>query len=71
MFAQPTERGATLLFLALANFSQFFFNLPVLIRGERQGVAFWPVLTGPMLRIFIVDAALTVVDLAAAIAAVR
>ena len=67
LFAQPAERTAILLFLALANFSQFFFNLPVLARGGRKGVAYWPVLSGPMLRIFVIDGLLTLIDGVAAI----
>jgi small subunit ribosomal protein S12 len=39
----------------------------VLLRGGRVGVAYWPVLKGPMLRIFVIDAALFVVNLGAAL----
>ena len=57
---------ALLLFFAACHFSQFAYNLPVLMRGGRVGVAYWPVLTGPMLRIFVIDAALFVANLVAA-----
>lgn len=68
LFADPAERVALLLFLALANFSQFFFNVPVLVRGGRTGVAYWPVLSGPMLKVFVIDAVLTMANLACAYA---
>jgi len=34
------------------------------MRGGRVGVAYWPVLNGPMLRIFAIDATLFVANLA-------
>ena len=58
---------ALLLFFAACHFSQFVYNLPVLMRGGRVGVAYWPVLKGPMLRIFVIDAALFVANLAVAV----
>jgi hypothetical protein len=58
---------ALLLFFAACHFSQFAFNLPVLMRGGRVGVAYWPVLKGPMLRIFVIDAVLFVANLVAAL----
>ena len=54
-------------FFSACHFSQFVYNLPVLMRGGRIGVAYWPVLTGPMLRIFVIDAVLFVANLAAAL----
>ena len=60
---------ALFLFFAACHLSQFACNLPVLVRGGRVGVAYWPVLKGPMLRIFVIDAALTVANLAAALLA--
>ena len=33
------------------------------MRGGRVGVAYWPVLKGPMLRIFVIDAVLFVANL--------
>ncbi len=56
LFAEPAERAIVLFILAAAHFSQFYFNVPVLLNGERQGEAYWPVLSGPMLTIFVVDA---------------
>ena len=61
LFNSPEERGTLLLVLAAAHFSQFAFNVPVLINGERQGDVYWPVLSGPMLLIFVVDAAETII----------
>ena len=66
LFAEPSEQRVLLFFFALANFSQFAFNLPVLAKGGRTGVAYWPVLSGPMLIIFLIDGCLTVIDVIAA-----
>ncbi|MGV7212372.1 hypothetical protein [Bradyrhizobium sp. UFLA05-112] len=67
-FFQPIEAQLVLfLFFAACHFSQFAYNLPVLMRGGRVGVAYWPVLKGPMLRIFVIDAALFVANLAVAL----
>ena len=62
-FFQAIEAQLALfLFFAACHFSQFAFNLPVLMRGGRVGVAYWPVLRGPMLRIFVIDATLFVAN---------
>ena len=53
---------ALFLFFSACHFSQFAYNLPVLLRGGRVGVAYWPVLKGPMLRIFVIDAVLFVAN---------
>ena len=66
-FAALDAQLALLLFFAACHFSQFAYNLPVLMRGGRIGVAYWPVLKGPMLRIFVIDAALAVANLVAAL----
>lgn len=62
LFVDSKERAVLLVFLSLCNFSQFFFNVPVLLRGGRRGVALWPVLQGPMLKIFVIDGTLTLID---------
>jgi len=68
VFFQPVEAQLVLfLFFAACHFSQFAYNLPVLLRGGRVGVAYWPVLKGPMLRIFVIDAALFVANLGVAL----
>lgn len=67
-FFQPVEAQLALfLFFAACHFSQFVYNVPVLVRGGRVGVAYWPVLKGPMLRIFVIDAVLFAANLAVAI----
>ena len=65
-FAAYDAQLALLLFFAACHFSQFAYNLPVLMRGGRVGVAYWPVLKGPMLRIFVIDAVLFAANLVAA-----
>ncbi len=65
LFTAPGERAIVLFVLAAAHFSQFYFNVPVLRGGERQGEAYWPVLSGPMLTIFAVDAVEAAVNLGA------
>jgi hypothetical protein len=60
---QAQEAGVTLFaFFAACHFSQFFYNLPILARGGRVGDAYWPVLSGAMLRIFVIDATLTIAN---------
>ena len=67
-FCQPAEAQLALfLFFAACHFSQFAYNVPVLMRGGRVGVAYWPVLKGPMLRIFVIDAALFAANLGLAL----
>jgi hypothetical protein len=67
-FFQPVEAQlALLLFFAACHFGQFAYNLPVLMRGGRVGVAYWPMLKGPMLRIFVIDAGLFAANFAVAL----
>lgn len=65
LFSAPGERAIVLFLLAAAHFSQFYFNLPVLWAGEGQGEAYWPVLSGPMRTIFVVDGLETLLNLGA------
>lgn len=67
LFSDPIERGALLLVLAAAHFSQFIFNVPILKNGERQGESYWLVKSGPMYFIFVVDAIEAVINLIAAL----
>lgn len=67
LFSDPIERGALLLVLAAAHFSQFIFNVPILKNGERQGESYWFVKSGPMYFIFVVDAIEAVINLIAAL----
>ncbi|MDP3936619.1 MAG: hypothetical protein Q8R92_00605 [Deltaproteobacteria bacterium] len=55
LFPEPGQRALFAAVFALAHAGQFAFNLPVALRGGRQGESLWPVFAGPMLLIFIVD----------------
>ncbi|TPQ39320.1 hypothetical protein C2U70_07345 [Bradyrhizobium guangdongense] len=66
-FGANDAQLALFLFFSACHFSQFVYNLPVLMRGGRVGVAYWPVLKGPMLRIFVIDATLFAANLAVAV----
>ena len=68
LFEQKLERAVILMVFAVAHFSQFIFNVPILKNGERQGEAYWYVKSGPMRFIFLMDAAQTVIALVAACA---
>ncbi len=57
LFQEPMERIVLLAAIGAAHFSQFAFNLPVLKAGERKDIALWPVRSGPMLIIFVMDIA--------------
>ena len=67
LFTQSGERIALLIVLASAHFSQFAFNLPVLKAGERKDIALWPVRSGPMFFIFVMDITQTIICLIAAL----
>lgn len=67
LFIQPGERGVLLLALSAAHFSQLAFNVPIWRNGERRGEAYWFVVSGPMLFIFVMDAVQTATNLLAAI----
>ncbi len=67
MFVQPFERGVLLLALTAAHFTQLAFNIPIWRNGERRGEAYWFVMSGPMLFIFVMDAVQTGINLLAAI----
>jgi hypothetical protein len=68
-FAAPGATAVLFLFFSGCHLSQTAFNIPVLLRGGRIGVAYWPVLKGPMLKIFAIDSILGVANLAYAISA--
>ena len=67
LFGDPRERGAVLIVFGVAHFSQFAFNLPIIKGGQRQGETYWPVLSGPMLYIFIGDALDAAINFGAAV----
>lgn len=56
-FTSVAERVVLLAAIATAHLSQFLGNVPILRNGERQGERYWPVLSGPMRFIFLMDAA--------------
>lgn len=65
-FDQNAQWALILAFNALAHVSQFFGNVPMAIRNRRGG-GLWNVFKGVMLRIFVIDLALTVLNAAIAI----
>jgi hypothetical protein len=66
LFPQPAQRALFAMVFAVAHASQFFSNLPVVLRGRKVGESLWPVLSGPMLFIFVVDIMLMLVNTALA-----
>ncbi|TFG86862.1 MAG: hypothetical protein E4H19_04255 [Chromatiales bacterium] len=63
LFPEARQQAVLAFVFAIAHGSQFAFNVPVALRGGRQGEAYWPVLNGPMLFIFVVDGALSLANL--------
>ena len=63
LFPEPGQRAFLALVFAVAHGSQFAANVPIARRGGRQGEAYWPVLAGPMLFIFVVDGTLMLANL--------
>ena len=66
LFPEPAQRALFAGVFSLAHASQFFSNLPVALRGGRVDESLWPVLSGPMLFIFVVDIALMIANAALA-----
>ena len=62
LFPEPRQMALFTSVFALAHASQFAGNLPVALGGGRQGEALWPVLSGPMFFIFVVDFVLMVAN---------
>ncbi len=62
LFPEPAQRALFAGVFSLAHASQFVSNLPAVLRGGRAGESLWPVLSGPMLFIFVVDIALMVAN---------
>src|SRR5689334_6998923 len=58
LFADPKQRALLAAVFAVAHAGQFLCNVPIAMGGGRRGESLWDVLSGPMLFIFIVDAAL-------------
>ena len=66
-FETPSQWAILLIFNALAHGSQFAGNIPMALQNRRGG-GLWPVFKGVMLRIFVIDFALMVLNAAFAIA---
>lgn len=66
MFPLPGQHALFAAVFAVGHGSQFAANLPVLRARTRQPDTLWPVLTGPMRLIFLVDFALMLANAAAA-----
>jgi hypothetical protein len=62
LFPEPSQRALFAGVFSLAHASQFVSNLPVALQGGRIGESLWPVLSGPMFFIFVVDIALMVAN---------
>lgn len=62
LFPEPAQQGLFLAVFAVANASQFAYNAPIALRGGRQGETYWDVTSGPMLFIFVVDAAVALIS---------
>jgi hypothetical protein len=67
LFPDPRQKALFAVVFAVAHASQLAGNLPVARRGGRQGEAYWPVLQGPMLFIFVVDGVLAALNLLVAV----
>ena len=67
LFIAPQERSILLFAFGVAHATQFLINVPVARRGGRIGESYWDVLKGPMLFIFIVDAAMTLLCFSCAV----
>jgi len=62
LFPDPKQLALFSTVFALAHGSQFAFNVPVAVGGGRQGESLWPVLSGPMLFIFVLDFSLMIAN---------
>jgi hypothetical protein len=67
LFLQDIEKIILCIVFGVAHASQFLINVPVAKAGGRIDDAYWNVLTGPMLFIFVVDAIMMVVNLTCAV----
>ncbi|MCY1204794.1 hypothetical protein D9M72_163270 [compost metagenome] len=62
LFPEATQVAVLMSVLALAHGTQFAANVPVALSRNGQGEPHWPVLSGLMLRIFLMDFALMVAN---------
>lgn len=66
-FDQPSQWAVLLVFNAVAHGSQFAGNIPMAL-ANRRGEGLWNVFTGVMLRIFVIDFTLMILNAAMAVA---
>lgn len=66
LFPEAAQMATLIAVLALAHGTQFAANLPVALSRDGQGQPVWPVLSGRMLFIFVVDLALMLANCALA-----
>jgi hypothetical protein len=66
LFIQDIEKVLLCIVFGVAHASQFLINVPVAKAGGRIDEAYWNVLSGPMLFIFVVDALMMVINFACA-----
>jgi hypothetical protein len=62
LFPEAAQVAVLMSVIALAHGTQFAANVPVALSRHSQGETLWPVLTGQMLFIFLVDFALMVAN---------
>ena len=67
LFRSTQEQIVLLIGFAIAHATQFLINVPIAARGGRIGEAYWDVLKGTMLFIFVVDAAMTALNVSCAV----
>jgi len=62
MFPEPRQRALLACVFAIAHAGQFLCNVPIARAGGRRGDSLWPVLSGPMFFIFVVDLTLALAN---------
>ena len=64
LFPEPHQRALLAAVFAIAHAGQFLCNVPVALAGGRRGESLWPVVSGPMLFIFVTDCVLALANAA-------
>jgi hypothetical protein len=62
LFPEPRQRALLAAVFAIAHAGQFLCNVPVALAGGRRGESLWPVVSGPMLFIFVTDCVLALAN---------
>lgn len=65
LFPETKQLTVLLVFFAASHFSQFISNVPVAMNEARGRPHLWPVLSGDMLPIFVLDGVFTLLNLSA------